>query len=82
MKFKIDENLPVELAELLCAAGHDAQTVQTEGLGGQRDRVIAEVCRNDLTATQTGACEFIVFRRLSMPPGCTRRQAFRHQLRG
>ena len=30
MKFKIDENLSVELADLLQEAGHDAVTVPTE----------------------------------------------------
>ena len=29
MKFKIDENLPVELADLLQEAGYDAVTVNT-----------------------------------------------------
>lgn len=27
MQFKIDENLPIEIAELLNDAGHDAKTV-------------------------------------------------------
>jgi len=30
MKFKIDENLPVEAAELLKGAGYDAMTVWEE----------------------------------------------------
>ena len=34
MKFKIDENLPVEAAELLRDAGHDAHTVGEESLTG------------------------------------------------
>ncbi len=45
MKFKIDENLPVELAELLNAAGHDASTVFLQQLSGQPDVRIAQVCR-------------------------------------
>ena len=44
MKFKIDENLPVELAELLDRAGHEATTVAAQGLAGAPDRNIAEVC--------------------------------------
>jgi hypothetical protein len=37
MRFKIDENLPIDAAELLAAAGHDAHTVLQEGLGGNPD---------------------------------------------
>ena len=44
MKFKIDENLPVELAGLLQAAHHDAETVLTEGLRGESDAALAQVC--------------------------------------
>jgi Domain of unknown function (DUF5615) len=33
MRFKIDENLPIEVAELLRAAGHDALTVLDQNLG-------------------------------------------------
>ena len=34
MKFKVDENLPVEVAELLRDAGHDAITIYDEELVG------------------------------------------------
>lgn len=34
MKFKLDENLPIEAAKLLVASGYDAHTVLQEGLGG------------------------------------------------
>ena len=44
MKFKIDENLPVELADLLQAADHDAMTVNQQALSGQADPRIAEAC--------------------------------------
>jgi predicted nuclease of predicted toxin-antitoxin system len=47
MKFKIDENLPIEIAELLQAAGYDAITVVAQKLGGESDPVIAEVCRQE-----------------------------------
>ena len=47
MQFKIDENLPPELADLLAAAGHDASTVPGEGLGGAADPEIAAVCRRE-----------------------------------
>jgi predicted nuclease of predicted toxin-antitoxin system len=38
MRFKIDENLPAELAELLRVVGYDAATVVQEGLGGKKMR--------------------------------------------
>lgn len=44
MKFKIDENLPVEIAEMLRLAGHDAMTVFDEQLVGEPDRHIIAVC--------------------------------------
>ncbi|MHB8618329.1 MAG: DUF5615 family PIN-like protein [Chloroflexota bacterium] len=34
MKFKVDENLPREVADILENAGHDAETVHTEHLQG------------------------------------------------
>ena len=45
MKFKVDENLPVEVSTLLCAAGHDAANVRDEDLCGASDDAIASVCR-------------------------------------
>lgn len=47
MRFKIDENLPVELAEELRAAGHKAATVDDQRLVGASDRHLAEVCKTE-----------------------------------
>jgi predicted nuclease of predicted toxin-antitoxin system len=47
VKFKIDENLPVEIAVLLRDAGYDATTVVDQRLGGSADSGIASVCRNE-----------------------------------
>jgi len=44
MKFKIDENLPVEIKELLQSAHYDAKMVTEQGLGGKEDPRIADVC--------------------------------------
>jgi len=44
VKFKVDENLPEELAQLLRDAGWDALTVYDEALGGEIDPTIEEVC--------------------------------------
>ena len=44
MKFKVDENLPVEVAQLLRETGHDVITVLEQGLGGAKDQAVAEIC--------------------------------------
>ena len=41
MDFKIDENLPVEVAQLLSQAGHSASTALQEGLGGATDETVS-----------------------------------------
>jgi len=45
MKFKLDENLPLELVDLLKAGGHDAASVLGQELGGATDAILAEHCR-------------------------------------
>ena len=47
VRFKLDENLPEELAELLRQGGHDAQTVVDQGFGGASDTDIAAICRRE-----------------------------------
>jgi len=44
MRFKVDENLPEELAELLRNAGWDATSVVEQQLGGSGDPKIRDVC--------------------------------------
>jgi predicted nuclease of predicted toxin-antitoxin system len=44
-RFKIDENLPREAADVLREAGHDAMSVMDQQLGGRQDPDIAAVCR-------------------------------------
>jgi len=45
MKFKIDENLPVEFAEVLRSFGYDAVTVLEQGIGGALDADLFSICR-------------------------------------
>ena len=47
MKFKIDENLPIEIAELLNNDGYDAKTVIDQGLCGDDDPDIAAICQEE-----------------------------------
>lgn len=42
MRFKIDENLPSEIAAELIAAGHQAETVEAEELIGAPDQQLLE----------------------------------------
>ncbi len=42
MRFKLDENLPVELVTDLRDLGHDADTVANEGLRGAADPAIVD----------------------------------------
>ena len=44
MRFKLDENLPIQLKRLFTEAGHDVATVLDEGLGGAADAELASVC--------------------------------------
>lgn len=47
MKFKIDENLPIEFADLLITAGHQAMTVHEQHLQGRADPVIIDICARE-----------------------------------
>jgi predicted nuclease of predicted toxin-antitoxin system len=42
VRFKLDENLPAELAPELRAMGHDTDTVADEGLCGEPDPTVVE----------------------------------------
>jgi len=53
MKFKLDENDPVESAELLRQNGHDVLTVIGQELGGETDEVVARVCQHEKRALVT-----------------------------
>lgn len=46
MKFKIDENLPIEISEILNNAGYDSKTVNDQKFQGSKDSVIIEICKN------------------------------------
>lgn len=53
MRFKVDENLPIEAAAIFRAAGHDATTVNDEGIGGAQDSDIASILRRENRAIVT-----------------------------
>ncbi len=47
MKFKVDESLPIEVAEKPRAAGHGAVTVVEQSLQGADDSALSNVCRSE-----------------------------------
>jgi predicted nuclease of predicted toxin-antitoxin system len=47
MRFKVDENLPAEVAELLQRAGFEAHTVVEQAHRGAADTTIASICQQE-----------------------------------
>ncbi len=47
MKFKIDENLPRQVAEILHETGHEAVTVNDQGMAGYPDNSLAIACQKE-----------------------------------
>lgn len=58
MKFKLDENLSVSLAQVFSAAGYDAHTVVQQALGGQPDDRVIDVCKREGRALVTLDLDF------------------------
>lgn len=58
VRFKLDENLPAEMADLFNGAGHDAVTVLDEQLGGVSDLDLATVCVQEHRAIVTLDSDF------------------------
>lgn len=46
-KFKLDENLPQEAADLLRNAGYDAETIWDQQMVGAPDSKVASVCKDE-----------------------------------
>ena len=65
MRLKLDENLPVELADMFREAGHDAVTVLDQGLMGARDSDLASICRREGRMIVTFDTEFADIRTYS-----------------
>ena len=70
MKFKIDENLPVEVATLLREAGHDPLTVHDQGMRGALDPKLREVCLAEGRIPITFDLDFSDLRTYRDTPGC------------
>jgi predicted nuclease of predicted toxin-antitoxin system len=66
MKFKTDENMPIEAADDLRQAGYDALTVIDQKLAGQPDIQVAGVCKVEGRAMLTLDLDFSDIR--AFPP--------------
>ena len=66
LHFKVDENLPVEVADALRDAGFVADTVWDEGLSGASDDEIAKICVHEQRALITVDLDFADIR--AYPP--------------
>ena len=47
MKFKIDENLPIEIAQFFRENGYDAMTILEQQMGGNPDAIVSQVCQEE-----------------------------------
>ena len=65
-KFKLDENLPTEAADVLRSAGHHAVSVMDQQMGGQPDDNVAAVCQQEDRAVVTLDLDFADIR--AYPP--------------
>ncbi|MEX2287808.1 MAG: DUF5615 family PIN-like protein [Planctomycetaceae bacterium] len=70
MRFKLDENLPIEVASLLQQHGHDVTTVREQQLGGKSDEIIADVCHVEDRALVTLDLDFADIRQY--PPATSK----------
>ena len=63
MRFKVDENLPVEAAVLLRDADHEADTVHDEALAGADDETVFEAAQAERRVLVTLDRDFADIRR-------------------
>ena len=63
MKIKLDENLPVSLAEILSNLQHDVHTVADENLSGGSDREVWEAAQREERFLITQDLDFSDIRR-------------------
>ena len=66
MRFKLDENLPIQFKRLFTESGHDAATVIDEGIGGVTDSELASVCFTEERVLVTQDLDFADIR--TYPP--------------
>lgn len=65
MRFKVDENLPVEMAVRLRRSGHDALSVRDQDMVGETDAALLAACRQESRVLVTLDLDFADVRRSS-----------------
>jgi predicted nuclease of predicted toxin-antitoxin system len=65
MKIKLDENLPADLAPELAKLGHEAHTLDDEGLSGARDSEVWEAAQSEQRFLITQDLDFSDVRRFA-----------------
>jgi predicted nuclease of predicted toxin-antitoxin system len=65
LKFKVDENLPTEVAGLLVGVGYDAVTVGDQRMARRPDTELAAVCQREGRAVVTLDLDFADIRAFS-----------------
>lgn len=63
MKFRIDENLPVELVSLFEKGGYEADSVLSESIGGCADEDLFNICQTESRVIVTLDLDFADIRR-------------------
>ena len=59
MMFKMDENLPIDIADLLRQEGYDALSVMDQDVAGHPDADVAALCQREQRAIVTLAFEVL-----------------------
>jgi predicted nuclease of predicted toxin-antitoxin system len=67
MKFKLDENMPADLATVLRQEGHDATDVEEEGMAGGEDPSVLQAATLEARVLLTFDTDFADIRQY--PPG-------------
>jgi predicted nuclease of predicted toxin-antitoxin system len=65
LKFKVDENVPLDVAEYLNSNGLDTLTVFDESLAGCTDQLLADHCKNENRILLTLDTDFADIRQYS-----------------
>jgi hypothetical protein len=64
MQFKIDENLPIKIAELLINAGYDAKTVNDQQLQGIKDSILEKYAKVNIVFWSVWIQIFLILGRI------------------
>lgn len=67
MRFKLDDKMPIVVADILKDHGHEAETVYSEAISGIRDPALLEVCEREQRILLTLDLDFANL--VDYPPG-------------